>query len=52
MNTYWADITVKVMAESQEMAEAIIQDSLQSLSLYEDQVKLEGIEVDKESNHV
>ena len=46
MNTYWADITVKVMAESQEMAEAIIQDSLQSLDLYGDQVKLEGIEVD------
>jgi len=47
MNTYWADITVKVMAESQEMAEAIIQDSLQAFSLYEGQIKLEGIEVDE-----
>ena len=44
MNTYWVDITVKVMANTQEMASVIVQDSLQSFSLYADQIKLEGIE--------
>jgi hypothetical protein len=49
METYWADITVKVTADSYDEAMAIIQDSAtQMTSIYDGQVKLIGIEAEQE----
>ena len=44
MEYYWVDVTLKVKAESEEMAAAILTDSLQNVeSLYEGQVAIKAI---------
>lgn len=49
MQTFWADVTVKVQADTLDEADAILYDSVyQMTSIYDDQIKIVGIEVDAE----